>query len=137
MSDLERERAGPDLGPALSACVGVSDPGGDGGGLGGDQPGALLLAHAAPDPVGLADRQRVLEAGIEDGAPGADGLGRGLPPGAGRAGSPSGWKKRDVFSPRQAPWSCQSQTSATGVGSLRMSAMSPPGLASRRGLSGC
>src|SRR3954466_13396497 len=47
-----------------------------------------------------------------------------------RAGprSPSGWKKRDVFSPRQAPCSCQSQTSATGVGSLRMSAMSPPRL---------
>src|SRR3954453_16463782 len=57
-----------------------------------------------------------------------------------RAGprSPSGWKKREVFSPRHAPWSCQSQTSATGFGSLRMSAISPPRLgASRRGLSGC
>ena len=33
-----------------------------------------------------------------------------------RAGprSPSGWKNRDVLSPRHAPWSCQSQTSATG-----------------------
>src|SRR3954462_9300442 len=52
-----------------------------------------------------------------------------------RAGprSPSGWKNSEVFSPRQAPWSCQSQTSATGVGSLRMSAMSPPGLVKPEG----
>ena len=70
--------------PPSRRVWGCYDPGGDGGGLRGDQPGPLLLAHAAPDPVGLADRQRVLEAGVEHRAPGAHGLGRVLATGPGR-----------------------------------------------------
>src|SRR3954470_18705921 len=69
---------------ALSASVRELHPGGDGGRLRGDQPGPLLLAHSAPDPVGLTDRQCVLETGVEHRAPGAHGLGRGLPTGPSR-----------------------------------------------------
>ena len=55
-----RVRISPD--PPSSACGGVrlTTPAATAAGLRGDQPGPLLLAHAAPDPVGLADRERVL-----------------------------------------------------------------------------
>src|SRR5919197_1017731 len=39
----------------------------------------LELVQASPDPVGLTDAERVLQALLADGAPGADGLGLGLP----------------------------------------------------------
>src|ERR1700712_280461 len=74
-ADAERSGSGPDR----------SAPRGDGGWFGGDEPRALLLAHAAPDPVGLADGQCVLETGLHDRAAGTDGLGCGLAAGPGGA----------------------------------------------------
>ena len=88
------ERAGPTcVGPALSASraaggglpASAQTPAAMAAGSAAMQAGPLLFAHAAPDPVGLADRQRVLQAGVQDGATSADGLGSGLAPGPGRA----------------------------------------------------
>ena len=87
-------------------------------GLGADDLVALGLGKPAPHAVRLVHSQCVRTTPVQDQTAAADLLGASLPFSAGRAA----FVLRVLSIPRHAPRICQSQTSVTATGSLRVSA---------------